>query len=105
VKSVPLCEKNVAYFPEGYRKKKTDVVSPRALKHIQELQQIKESSPEYRTILCFVVQREDAQHFKISDNDIVYKEAFQLALSKGVECIVLKMIWNKQGQCILPIIL
>ena len=27
----------VAYFPDGYRKKQTDTVSPRALKHINEL--------------------------------------------------------------------
>ena len=35
VKSVPLCKDGVSYFPEGYRKKKNDVISPRALKHIQ----------------------------------------------------------------------
>ena len=31
----------VAYFPDGYRKKTTDPVSPRALKHIRELTLIK----------------------------------------------------------------
>jgi len=31
----------VAYFPDGYRKKQTDTVSPRALKHITELSLIK----------------------------------------------------------------
>ena len=28
----------IAYFPDGYRKNSTDVVSPRALKHIEELE-------------------------------------------------------------------
>ena len=34
---IPFHEK-IAYFPDGYRKNSTDVVSPRALKHIQELE-------------------------------------------------------------------
>ena len=97
VKSVPLCNNNVAFFPEGYRKKKTDVVSPRALKHIKELQQIKEENPEYRTILCFVIQRSDATSFKISDNDPIYKEAIKEAISKGVQLLAIQIIWNEKG--------
>ena len=31
----------ISYFPDGYRKKQKDTVSPRALKHIQELQKLK----------------------------------------------------------------
>lgn len=100
VKSVPLCENNVAFFPEGYRKKKTDVVSPRALKHIQELQQIKEENPEYRTILCFVVQRSDATSFKISDNDLIYKEAVKEAQSKGVQLIAIQIVWDETGKAV-----
>lgn len=34
-------DSKVAYFPDGYRKKATDTVSPRALKHIRELTLIK----------------------------------------------------------------
>jgi len=82
VKSVPLCQDEDAFFPDGYRKKKTDIISPRALKHIQELQQIKEMHPDYRTILCFVVQRSDATSFRISDNDPIYKDAVKEAQSK-----------------------
>lgn len=100
VKSVPLCENNVAFFPEGYRKKKTDVVSPRALKHIQELQQIKEDHPEYRTILCFVVQRSDATSFKISDNDPIYKEAIKEAQTKGVQLIAIQILWDETGKAV-----
>jgi hypothetical protein len=45
-KSFPFGSK-VAYFPEGYRKKSTDTVSPRALKHVKELTFIKtETTPE-----------------------------------------------------------
>jgi hypothetical protein len=31
----------VAYFPDGYRKKAKDTISPRALKHILELTYLK----------------------------------------------------------------
>ncbi len=62
VKSVPLCENNIAYFPGSH--KKNACISPRALKHIQELQHIKENYPNYRTLLCFVVQRQDATSFR-----------------------------------------
>lgn len=97
VKSVPLCENNIAYFPEGYRKNKKEVVSPRALKHIQELQIIKENNPDYRCILCFVVQREDATCFKINDKDKVYKDAIKEAIEKGIELITLKIKWDEDG--------
>jgi sugar fermentation stimulation protein len=97
VKSVPLCENKVAYFPEGYRKKKTDVISPRALKHIQELKQIKLAS-NIRTIICFVIQNSEAEYFKISDTDIIYKNAVNDAINEGVEIIALKIVWNIEGK-------
>lgn len=94
VKSVPLCENKVAYFPDGYRKKKTDVISPRALKHIQELQQMVGT---HRCILCFVVQRDDATSFTISNKDMVYKEAVNEAIEKGVEVIAIQVKWDLNG--------
>ena len=97
VKSVPLCDKKVAYFPEGYRKKKTDVISPRALKHILELKEIKLTT-NIRTIICFVIQNSDAEYFKISDNDIIYKNAVIDAINEGVEIIALKIVWNTEGK-------
>jgi len=97
VKSVPLCENNIAYFPDGYRKKKTDVISPRALKHVQELQKMKEDFPHYRCILCFVVQRDDATSFTISDKDMIYKDAISQAIQKGVEVISIQIKWDLNG--------
>jgi len=94
VKSVPLCDNNIAYFPGSH--KKNACISPRALKHIQELQHIKEN---YRTLLCFVVQRQDATTFRINDKDTIYNEAVKEAMLKGVECIVLQVVWNEDGQC------
>ena len=97
VKSVPLCENNIAYFPDGYRKKKTDLVSPRALKHIEELEKIKEDNPTHRCILCFVVQREDAELFTINNKDTIYKDAVNNAIKKGVEVIAIKIKWDLNG--------
>ena len=88
------------FFQKDIAKKKTDVVSPRALKHIQELQKIKEDHPEYRTILCFVVQRSDATSFKISDNDPIYKEAIKEAQTKGVQLIAIQILWDETGKAV-----
>mmetsp|Transcript_33152 Transcript_33152/g.28051 ORF Transcript_33152/g.28051 Transcript_33152/m.28051 type:complete len:133 (+) Transcript_33152:761-1159(+) len=58
---------NTAYFPEGYRKKAEEVVSERALKHVEEMDKFK--SEGYRVILCFVVLRSDAVSFEINEYD------------------------------------
>ena len=100
IKSVPLANNNVAYFPDGYRKSKKDVISPRALKHVQELQQMKtDSTTPIRCILCFVIQRDDATSFEISPNDAVYKGAVRAAQASGVEIITIQTSWNSDGQC------
>jgi DNA-binding sugar fermentation-stimulating protein len=88
----------IAYFPDGYRKKQTDVVSPRALKHITELTEIAlDSEKSVRTIMCYVVQRRDAMCFQASNVDPIYKEAFNKAHKSGVEIIVLQIGWNADG--------
>lgn len=88
----------VAYFPEGYRKKITDTISPRALKHIKELTIIKtESSSPTRTILCFVIQRDDVERFQISTSDPEYREAVKNAKDLGVEIIAMVVKWHKNG--------
>ena len=105
VKTCPLVsyeteyECNVSYFPDGYRKKKTEVVSPRALKHIQELEKLKiEKKDKIRTILCFVVQRNDSDYFRISNNDLIYKTAVKKAFDNDVEIFVLCFEWNNKGE-------
>lgn len=97
VKSSPLAKNNKSYFPDGYRKKKGDVVSPRALKHVQELKEIKIAHPEYRTILCFIIQRDDTSIFTINDEDKIYKDAVIDAKNSGVEIIALQVKWKLDG--------
>lgn len=87
----------IAYFPDGYRKNSTEVVSPRALKHIEELATMVEKG--YRAILCFVVQRTDVAHFQPSNIDLTYKRAVQEAYQKGVEIRAVQFAWDATGKC------
>lgn len=87
----------VAYFPDGYRKKSTDTVSPRALKHIKELTLIKRES-KTRCIMCYVIQRTDVSSFQPSIIDPEYREAFFEATQAGVEIITLVVNWSKEGK-------
>jgi len=86
----------IAYFPDGYRKKVKDTISPRALKHIQELQIIKKER-NIRTILCFVIQREDVTSFQPSNIDPIYKTAVTEAYHDGVEIKAIQVNWKIDG--------
>ena len=97
----------ISYFPDGYRKKKGQVVSERALKHINELAEISHSKI-IRPIICFVVQRTDVGSFQASLLDPIYKIAFNDAIKQGVEVIILVVSWNVDGEatfvsCDLPV--
>ena len=92
-------DSKIAYFPDGYRKKNTDIVSPRALKHIQELEQLKQENADLRTIIVFVIQRTDILHFQGSNLDPIYKEALNKAYKNGVEIIPIQVNWDYEGNC------
>ena len=87
----------IAYFPDGYRKKTTDTVSPRALKHIKELTLIKQES-KTRCIMCYVIQRTDINRFQPSIIDPEYRDAFKEAVLAGVEIITMVIKWTKEGE-------
>jgi DNA-binding sugar fermentation-stimulating protein len=87
----------IAYFPDGYRKKTSDPVSPRALKHIHELTLIKKES-KTRCIMCFVIQRTDVASFQPSIIDTQYRQAFYEAVKSGVEIITLVVKWTREGE-------
>jgi len=90
-------DSKVAYFPDGYRKKSTDTVSPRALKHIQELTLIKRES-KTRCIMCYVIQRTDVSSFQPSIIDPEYRTAFYQAINSGVEVITMVVQWTREGK-------
>jgi DNA-binding sugar fermentation-stimulating protein len=91
-------DEKIAYFPDGYRKNSTEVVSPRALKHIQELEEIAKSG-KVRAILCFVIQRTDVSHFQTSNIDLTYKDAVYKAWKNGVEIKTIQVSWRENGEC------
>ena len=84
----------VAYFPDGYRKKGAESVSPRALKHIRTLTYIKNKDNNKRCILCYVIQRNDVQSFTPSVIDPEYRKAFYEAVTAGVEIITMVVEWR-----------
>ena len=90
-------DSKVAYFPDGYRKKRDGPVSPRALKHIKELTLIKKES-KTRCIMCYVIQRTDVESFTVSMIDPEYRAAVYTAIKAGVEIITMVISWNKQGE-------
>ena len=87
----------VAYFPDGYRKKSTEPVSPRALKHIRELAFIK-TALKVRCIMCYVIQRKDVNRFQPSVIDPEYRNAFVEAAKAGVEMITMVVEWTRGGE-------
>jgi DNA-binding sugar fermentation-stimulating protein len=86
----------VAYFPDGYRKKNTEPISPRALKHIRELTLIKRET-KIRCIMCYVTQRTDVNRFQPSIIDETYRSAVKEALDSGVEIITMVVQWTRDG--------
>jgi len=98
-KNYDLYEYNskIAYFPDGYRKKAKDTISPRALKHITELTYLKQNK-DTRCIMCYVIQRTDVSSFQPSFIDPIYREAFKEAYQAGVEIMTLVVSWTPEGE-------
>ena len=88
----------ISYFPDGYRKTAKSVISPRALKHVEELTELVRFH-NTRSILCFVIQRTDSSSFQPSFIDPIYRLAVQKAYFYGVEIITLVIHWNNNGEC------
>jgi DNA-binding sugar fermentation-stimulating protein len=83
----------IALFPDGYRKKKTDAVSPRATKHLENLmERAKAGDRAYCVFLC---QRADAAHFEPAALDTIYSETFKRALEAGVQILCYVVEWSK----------
>ena len=87
----------ISYFPYGYRKKVKDTVSPRALKHIQELQKLVIPN-QRRCIICYVIQRDDIAIFQPSKIDTQYRQAVIEAHENGVEILPLVCKWDYDGK-------
>lgn len=90
----------MAYFPDGYRKKKGAPVSERAIKHVNELAQVKrEQGENVRCILLFIIQRSDISSFQPSRLDTHYLGAIRHAHEDGVEIKTIVVDWKREGYC------
>ena len=102
VKTVPLVTQHkdiqISYFPDGYRKKKNTPVSPRALKHLDDLIKIATTS-KTRAIMCYVLQRSDTNGFIPSDSDPIYRTKLMEAYERGVEILIIKVCYSETGSC------
>ena len=75
-----------AVFPEGYRKKKTDTVSPRAVKHAETLKELMTRDDTEACVLLFVVSRIDCTRgLAINEGDPIYLSAVREAKQAGVD--------------------
>lgn len=83
----------IALFPDGYRKKKGDAVSPRATKHLENLmEQVSAGDRAYCVFLC---QRADATHFEPAALDTIYSETFRKAQAAGVQILCYVVEWSR----------
>ena len=87
----------ISYFPDGYRKNVNEPISPRALKHIQELEKIHIEKNIICTLL-FVIPRTDVKWFQPSNIDPIYKKAVAKAWLNGVNIKVVQIKWNDIGE-------
>ena len=89
----PNAYAKVAIFPDGYRKKVADPVSPRALKHVQELEVIAQEGGK-RACLLFISQRTDVASFVVASTDVQYRAAVQKAANNGVVLKAFSVRWD-----------
>jgi sugar fermentation stimulation protein A len=79
VKNVTLVEGSDCLFP--------DAVTERGQKHLDELLQLKRNG--IRTVMLFIVQREDCDAFKVEQNiDPVYRDKLKGIMQENVEVLV-----------------
>lgn len=86
----------IAYFPDGYRKNAKEPVSPRALKHVQELTRIQQQlgRENVQCVMLYIIQRTDVSRFQASIIDPIYKEALKTAHNAGVLVKTIMCEWN-----------
>ena len=88
VKSTTVVEYGAARYP--------DSSTPRGVKHLKALTKLVMEGN--RVVLLFLVQRADAESFVVSNShDPAYAEAFDKAISAGVEVLALEVSVSPEG--------
>lgn len=83
----------IGLFPLGYRKKKEDLISPRAYKHLEDLIEIQKKE-NHQAYLIYIIQRGDVKYFSPSLLDKIYYDKVYEAIDNGVKVIPLLVIWK-----------
>ena len=100
IKSVILKDNKTAYFPDGYKKKKGEPVSERALKHAHLLQKYALSKKGGKSHLIYIIQRYDVDYFRIfAERDPIYARAVWNAIRDGVNVQAYKVKWDPKKGC------
>jgi len=87
-----------AIFPDGYRKKITDTVSPRAVKHAETLTEIIKDPKTEMAVLLFLVPRNDCRDgLVINPTDPIYRTAVDKAWRAGVKIRAFSLQYNVDG--------
>jgi DNA-binding sugar fermentation-stimulating protein len=94
-----------AIFPYG-TSRKYELVSPRALKHIKNLEAYS-LTKSYKTFMIYITMRDDVEAIKISELDVEYRKAVFAAKEHGVTLLGYSIRWEEERAYlnkILPII-
>lgn len=102
VKTAPVKDhnNNCAIFPKGYRKKKDESYSPRAIKHLEELTHLSKTDEKNKCFLIFIVPRNDVDYFTPCKEDPLYCEAYLNAVKAGVRMIAFSTTINESKNSI-----
>ena len=95
-----------AIFPYG-TSRKYELVSPRALKHIKNLEaysSLEAKLPEnpenslksYKTFMIYITMRDDVEAIKISELDVEYRKAVFTAKEHGVNLLGYSIRWENE---------
>lgn len=90
--------KRRAVFPEGFRKKKNEPVSPRAVKHAQVLQRLLTAPDTEACYLLYTVPRTDCgDGMTINNKDPIYYTAVRDAVRAGVRVHAFSLNYQLDG--------
>lgn len=91
-----IIHQKIALFPDGFRKSKNEMISPRAAKHLECLRRRVDAGDEAYCI--YLTQRADVKEFQPSTCDPLYRDAFIKAQEAGVRMRCYSVEWDETFQ-------
>jgi sugar fermentation stimulation protein A len=87
-----------AIFPEGYRKRHGEPVSPRAVKHCHTLIELLQQPTTAECYLLFTVPRNDCcGGVIVNEDDVVYADAVRACVRAGVKICAFMLSYTPDG--------